>query len=151
MKITNNGNSYVSSSNNTYTFSGLDTGTEYNFSVYVEDSAEYESEKYNFSKAIYYFSITSLSDTGTLFLNGEELTVEENAPVYYEIGDELSYGFQVLYADRGIMLYDENNELNDKISFVTGSGEPIVLTGRERYIEEYTEGHPEPGVGGGII
>lgn len=49
------------------------------------------------------------------------------------------------------MLYDENNELNDKISFVTGSGEPIVLTGRERYIEEYTEGHPEPGVGGGII
>ena len=49
------------------------------------------------------------------------------------------------------MLYDENNELIDKISFVTGSGEPIVLTGRERYIEEYTKGRPEPGVGGGII
>ncbi len=150
----NNGSSYVSSSNNTYTFSGLDMGTVYNFSVYVEDSAGYESEVYNLSETTdeeYYFIITSLNDTGTLFLNGEEITVEENTPVYYEIGDVLSYDFSVRYSDRGIILYDENNELIDKISFVTGSGGPIVLTGIERYIEEYTEGRPEPGIGGVVV
>ena len=129
-------------------------GTVYNFGVYVEDSAGYESEVYNLSETTdeeYYFIITSLNDTGTLFLNGEEITVEENTPVYYEIGDVLSYDFSVRYSDRGIILYDENNELIDKISFVTGSGGPIVLTGIERYIEEYTEGRPEPGIGGVVV
>ena len=42
----NNGSSYVSSNSNTYTFSGLDLGTEYSFSVYVEDSEGYKSEVY---------------------------------------------------------------------------------------------------------
>ena len=129
-------------------------GTVYNFSVYVEDSAGYVSEVYTLSGTTdeeYYFIITSLNDTGTLFLNGEKITVEENTPVYYEIGDVLSYDFSVRYPDRGIILYDENNELIDKISFVTGSGGPIVLTGIERYIEEYTEGRPEPGIGGVVV
>ena len=44
-----NGNSYETSNSNTYTFSGLDMGTVYNFSVYVEDSVGYESEVYNLS------------------------------------------------------------------------------------------------------
>ena len=148
----NNGSSYETSNSNTYTFSGLDMGTVYNFSVYVEDSAGYVSEVYTLSGTTdEEYIITSLNDTGTLFLNGEKITVEENTSVYYEIGDVLSYDFSVLYSDRGIILYDENNELIDKISFVTGSGGPIVLTGIERYIEEYTEGRPEPVVGGGVI
>ena len=148
----NNGSSYETSNSNTYTFSGLDMGTVYNFSVYVEDSAGYVSEVYTLSGTTdEEYIITSLNDTGTLFLNGEKITVEENTPVYYEIGDVLSYDFSVLYSDRGIILYDENNELIDKISFVTGSGGPIVLTGIERYIEEYTEGRPEPVGGGGVI
>ena len=46
----NNGISYETSNNNTYTFNGLDMGTEYNFSVYVEDSAGYKSEVYNLSE-----------------------------------------------------------------------------------------------------
>ena len=46
----NNGNSYETSNSNTYTFSGLDMGTVYNFSVYVEDSAGYTSEVYTLSE-----------------------------------------------------------------------------------------------------
>ena len=46
----NNGSSYVSSTSNTYTFTGLDLGTEYNFSVYVEDSLGYASEVYTLSE-----------------------------------------------------------------------------------------------------
>ena len=45
-----NGNSYETSTSNTYTFSGLDMGTEYNFSVYVEDSEGYASEAYALSE-----------------------------------------------------------------------------------------------------
>ena len=45
-----NGNSYETSNSNTYTFSGLDMGTEYNFSVYVEDSLGYKSEVYTLSE-----------------------------------------------------------------------------------------------------
>ena len=45
-----NGSSYETSNSNTYTFSGLDMGTVYNFSVYVEDSAGYKSEVYNLSE-----------------------------------------------------------------------------------------------------
>ena len=46
----NNGSSYEKSNSNTYTFSGLDMGTEYSFSVYVEDSAGYTSEVYTLSE-----------------------------------------------------------------------------------------------------
>ena len=46
----NNGSSYVSSNSNTYTFSGLDMGTVYNFSVYVEDSVGYKSEVYTLNE-----------------------------------------------------------------------------------------------------
>ena len=46
----NNGSSYETSNSNTYTFSGLDMGTVYNFSVYVEDSAGYKSEVYTLSE-----------------------------------------------------------------------------------------------------
>ena len=45
-----NGNSYETSNSNTYTFSGLDMGTVYNFSVYAEDSAGYKSEVYTLSE-----------------------------------------------------------------------------------------------------
>ena len=47
----NNGSSYESSNSNTYTFNGLDMGTVYNFSVYVEDSAGYKSEVYTLSES----------------------------------------------------------------------------------------------------
>ena len=46
----NNGSSYETSNSNTYTFSGLDMGTVYNFSVYAEDSAGYTSEVYTLSE-----------------------------------------------------------------------------------------------------
>lgn len=45
-----NGSSYVSSTSNTYTFNGLDMGTEYSFSVYVEDSEGYASKAYTLSE-----------------------------------------------------------------------------------------------------
>ena len=41
----NNGSSYVSSTSNTYTFSGLDGGTTYNFRVYVRDSNNVNSNE----------------------------------------------------------------------------------------------------------
>ena len=41
----NNGSSYVSSSSNTYTFSGLSAGTTYNFKVYVVDSGSVKSNE----------------------------------------------------------------------------------------------------------
>ena len=41
----NNGSSYVSSSSNTYTFSGLSAGTTYNFRVYVVDSSNVKSNE----------------------------------------------------------------------------------------------------------
>ena len=45
-----NGGDYIDNGNtNTYTFNNLTPGTEYNFSVYVEDSAKYKSEVYNLS------------------------------------------------------------------------------------------------------
>ena len=40
-----NGSSYVSSSSNTYTFSGLSAGTTYNFRVYVVDSGSVKSNE----------------------------------------------------------------------------------------------------------
>ena len=40
-----NGSSYVSSSSNTYTFSGLSAGTTYNFRVYVVDSSNVKSNE----------------------------------------------------------------------------------------------------------
>ena len=137
----NNGSSYVSSSSNTYTFSGLDMGTVYNFSVYVEDSAGYESEVYNLSETTdesYYFIVTSLSGSGRLSLNGEEINVEENTPIYYKIGDELTYAHSAACSDRGINIYNEGNTLINKLSSNWGyTYDPIILTGAERYIEEY--------------
>ena len=41
----NNGSSYVSSSSNTYTFSGLSAGTTYNFRVYVIDNGGVKSNE----------------------------------------------------------------------------------------------------------
>ena len=41
----NNGSSYVSSTSNTYTFSGLSAGTTYNFRVYVVDSGGIKSNE----------------------------------------------------------------------------------------------------------
>ena len=41
----NNGSSYVSSTSNTYTFSGLSAGTTYNFKVYVLDSGGIKSNE----------------------------------------------------------------------------------------------------------
>ena len=46
-----NGSSYVSSTSNSYTFSGLSAGTTYNFKVYVKDSEGYSSNEYSKSAA----------------------------------------------------------------------------------------------------
>ena len=46
-----NGNSYVSSSTNTYTFNNLSTGTEYNFRVYVVDSNVIRSNTYSLNES----------------------------------------------------------------------------------------------------
>ena len=43
----NGGSSYVESNSNTYTFNGLETGTEYEFRVYVIDSNGVSSEVYS--------------------------------------------------------------------------------------------------------
>ena len=47
----NNGSSYVSSSSNTYTFSGLSIGTTYNFRVYVVDNGSVKSNERTISAA----------------------------------------------------------------------------------------------------
>ena len=41
------GETYVTSDNNSYTFTGLDAGKEYNFKVYVEDALGYTSAVYS--------------------------------------------------------------------------------------------------------
>ena len=41
----NNGSSWVNSTSSSYTFTGLSPGTTYNFRVYIEDTAGYESEQ----------------------------------------------------------------------------------------------------------
>ncbi len=46
-----NGNSYVSSSTNTYTFNNLSTGTEYNFRVYAVDVNGIRSNTYSLSES----------------------------------------------------------------------------------------------------
>ena len=49
----NNGSSYVSSTSNSYTFSGLNAGTTYNFRVYVVDSGGVQSNYGSTSAATY--------------------------------------------------------------------------------------------------
>ena len=46
-----NGSSYVSSTSNTYTFSGLTSNTTYNFKVYVMDNGGINSEPYSLAKS----------------------------------------------------------------------------------------------------
>ena len=55
----NNGSSYVSSTSNTYTFSGLSAGTTYNFRVYVRDSGNVNSNEGTTSATTY------ICDSGT--------------------------------------------------------------------------------------
>ena len=47
----NGGTSYVESVSNSYTFSGLSTGTEYDFRVYAVDSAGYTSNVYSLKES----------------------------------------------------------------------------------------------------
>lgn len=80
----NNGNSYETSNSNTYTFSGLDMGTVYNFSVYAEDSAGYKSEVYSLSEttdnAIYICDNgTNLASCIIIQYNG----IQGNNGIYY--------------------------------------------------------------------
>ena len=74
----NNGSSYVSSTSNTYTFSGLDMGTEYSFSVYVEDSTGYESEVYNLSE-----TTDDTPPTLAEYVIGQYNGVQGNNGLYY--------------------------------------------------------------------
>ena len=59
----NNGSSYVSSSSNSYTFSGLSSGTTYNFRVYVVDSGGIKSNERTTSATT--VSLTYICNTGT--------------------------------------------------------------------------------------
>ena len=105
----NNGSSYVSSNSNTYTFSGLDMGTVYNFSVYVEDSAGYESEVYTLNETtedtpptlaevcsntdtlsnciVKYYNATD-SDISNIYYHNSDLANGANDNSYRFFGDE---------------------------------------------------------------
>ncbi len=73
----NNGINYVSSNSNTYTFNGLDIGTEYNFSVYVEDSEGYKSEVYTLNETT--DDVLLLADWVISQYNG----IQGNNGIYY--------------------------------------------------------------------
>ena len=72
-----NGNSYETSNSNTYTFSGLDMGTVYNFSVYVEDNEGYKSEVFTLSETT--DDAILLADWVTSQYNG----IQGNNGIYY--------------------------------------------------------------------
>ena len=82
----NNGSSYVSSTSNTYTFTGLEPETTYNFSVYVEDSAGHNSEAYTLSEITAYAptvtiasnNSNSYSPTSPAMLNCADATASYN-------------------------------------------------------------------------
>ena len=83
--------------------------------------------------------------SGRLYLNSVNITDQINENIAYEIGDILSYTHFQQCSERGLKIYNEYNELIKQISSSYGNSyEDIVLTGEERYIEEYTEGFCEP-------
>ena len=74
----NNGSSYVSSSSNTYTFSGLNSNTTYNFRVYVVDSGGAKSNE---------ATTNATTETGTLANYIKSLyTVDGDNGLYYHDG-----------------------------------------------------------------
>ncbi len=73
-----NGSSYVSSSSNTYTFSGLSAGTTYNFRVYVVDSDSVKSNEATTSATTTYVNPKVNSVTATNVTNNT-ITVSVSA------------------------------------------------------------------------
>lgn len=147
----NNGLSYISSTSNSYTFNGLNIGTKYTFKVYVKDSLGYNSLIYELSETteeLYYFIIRDLYN-GYFYLNGEKISVQANIPVYYEIGDVLTYSHSQACSDREIIIYNNDNIIiNQLSSYWDYDNESIILSGTERYIDEYVNFpcEPDPGV-----
>ena len=74
----NNGSSYVSSTSNTYTFSGLAAGTTYNFRVYVVDSGGVKSNESTTSAKTTYVNPVVNSVTATNVSN-DSITVSVSA------------------------------------------------------------------------
>ncbi len=75
-----NGDSYVSSSTNTYTFNNLSTGTEYNFRVYVVDSNGIRSNTYSLSAST--LTTMYLAD----YIKNTVYTGDGNEGIYYHDG-----------------------------------------------------------------
>lgn len=114
-------------------------GTKYIFKVYVEDSMGYKSMIYELNKTtdeLHYFIVRKVLN-GYFSLNGERIAVEVNNPIYYEVGDILTYSHSQACAENEILV----NQLSNSWGY---DYEPIVLYGTEKYIEEYEEGRCEP-------
>ena len=74
----NNGSSYVSSTSNTYTFSGLSAGTTYNFKVYVLDSGGIKSNEVTNNATTLYIKPAVNSVTTTNVTNNS-ITIKVSA------------------------------------------------------------------------
>ena len=77
----NDGVSYEKSANNTYTFSGLETGTEYNFKVYAVDSNGVSSNVYSLSEST--TSAVYLAD----YIKNTVYTGDGNNGLFYHDGN----------------------------------------------------------------
>ena len=69
-----NGNSWVSSTSNSYFFTNLDYETEYIFSIYVEDKLNYKSKNYSLSE----------STTNPLIILSARVVGGNESPLYIE-------------------------------------------------------------------
>lgn len=121
------------------------TWNEETKSVIMEASISDKCYVY-FDKEDPYLTFNFLGNgSGRLYLNNVNITDQISGTVTYKIGDELSYTHLQACPERGLKIYDESHTLIKQISSGWGySYEDIILTGEERFIEEYTEGKCEP-------
>ena len=121
------------------------TWNEETKSVIMEASISDKCYVY-FDKEDPYLTFNFLGNgSGRLYLNSVNITDQISGVVTYKIGDELSYTHLQACPERGLKIYDESHTLIKQISSVWGYRyEDVVLTGEERFIEEYTEGKCEP-------
>ena len=99
-----NGNNWISSVNNTYTFNNLNSGTEYNIQVYVEDSNNIFSNLKD---------TNVLTSTGliTFILNGLQYNAISGMTWYEWINSEYNYGGTNPAESYGMVCDDASREV----------------------------------------
>ena len=114
----NNGE-YISSSSNSYTFTGLTSGSIYNIIIYVMDNNGRYSNTYNFeistSKNIITFSIASSREVLGTYNAEEGMTWEDFVNSDYNSGDFYINGNKLLFERYVFVLSCESEIISDVI------------------------------------